>query len=173
MNLFIELHEALYGTTERRFGSGWENLFTEQLAFFLSADLAAANALAHLFLGACDTRVTSVSTQHALSQGTPDLRMEFADGSYLYVEHKLDARLGDQQLERYLQAGKVALVSHCNQVIRDKVLKCRDYLRPVDRDYFRWVDVYDALRIMPTVDEGFGALREHFRGYMRALGLGC
>ena len=51
MNLFIELHETKFGTSERRFGTGWENLFTEQLAFFLNADLPAATDLAHLYLG--------------------------------------------------------------------------------------------------------------------------
>jgi hypothetical protein len=141
MNLFIELHEARYGTVERRFGAGWENLFTEQLAFFLSADLGAATALAQLFLGGEEIAVTAVTTQSRVAYGIPDLRLDFADGTFLHVEHKFDTPLGYRQLQRYLCEGRLTLVSRCSQTVDPEVLSCSDYLRPPDRHYFHWVDV--------------------------------
>jgi hypothetical protein len=171
MSLFIELHEGRYGTTERRFGSGWENLFTEQLAFFLCADLGAAASLTRLFVGR-DHSFRGISTQQSLIDGIPDLRIDLADGGCIHVEHKFDAALGHEQLQRYLKNGKVALVSRCGQTVPEEVLKCVDYLRPPDRHYFSWPDVYGALSDLPDAPEGFGALRAHFQGYMRELGLG-
>lgn len=170
MNLFIELHETRHQTDVRRFGTGWENLFTEQLAFFLSADLPAAAAYARLFLGH-DAAVTGVTTQEWLADGTPDLRFDLADASYFYVEHKFESPLGERQLQRYLQNGKVALVSRSNQTVPEVVLASPDYLRPRDRHYFDWADVYTALSATPPAPAGFGGLRSHFLGYMRELGL--
>lgn len=170
-NVFIELHEARFGSADRRFGSGWENLFTEQLAFFLVSDLPAATALARTLGGGTDVMVEGVSTQVVATEGIPDLRLEFAGGTHLYVENKFDAPLGPAQLERYLALGRVALVSRCSQSVPADVLRHTGYLRPKDRDYFHWRDVYDALLHAEAAPAGFGALREHFKGYMRELGL--
>ena len=170
-NIFIELHEARFGGADRRFGSGWENLFTEQLAFFLASDLPAATALARTLVGGTDVTVEGVSTQVVATEGIPDLRLEFAGGTCLYVEHKFDAPLGPAQLDRYLAFGRVVLVSRCSQSVPADVLRNTDYLRPKDRDYFHWRDVYDALLRAEAAPEGFGGLREHFKGYMRELGL--
>jgi hypothetical protein len=170
MNLFIELHETRFGGSERRFGTGWEDLFTEQLAFFLSADLAAAGALARLFLGR-EVGVTVISTQQWLADGTPDLHFELTDTGHFHVEHKFDSPLGERQLQRYLQHGRVALVSRRSQSVPDEVLASPNYLRPPDRPYFDWADVYGALAAMPAPPAGFGALRTCFLGYMRDLGL--
>jgi hypothetical protein len=171
VNLFIELHEAKFGTAERRFGTGWENLFTEQLAFFLTADLGAATSLARLFLRGKEIAVVGVITQPSVTHGKPDLRFEFEGGTCLHVEHKFDAPLGHQQLPGYLCEGQVVLVSRCGQAIPSEVLDCADYLRPSDRHHFNWVDVYEAIPPGTQAPEGFGALRDHFRGYMRELGL--
>ena len=105
MNLFIELHEAKFGTAERRFGTGWENLFTEQLAFFLTADLGAATSLARLYQGK-EIAVVGVITQPSVTHGKPDLRIEFEGGTCLHVEHKIDAPLGLRQLHKYLCQGQ-------------------------------------------------------------------
>ena len=99
MNLFIELHEAKFGTAEGRFGTGWENLFTQQLAFFLTADLGAATSLARLLLTGKEIAVVGVITQPRMTHGKPDLRIEFEGGTCLLVEHKFDAPLGDRQLQ--------------------------------------------------------------------------
>lgn len=170
-NIFIELHEARFGNADRRFGSGWENLFTEQLAFFLASDLPAATALARTLVGGTDVTVEGITTQIVATEGIPDLRLEFVGGTCLYVENKFDAPLGPTQLERYLALGRVVLVSRCNQLVPADVLRRPDYLRPNDRDYFRWRDVYDALLRADAAPAGFGELREHFKGYMRELGL--
>ncbi len=170
-NILIELHEAWFGGTDRRFGSGWENLFTEQFGFFLACDLPAATALARTLVDGADMTVEGISTQVVATEGIPDLRLEFAGGSCLYVENKFDAPLGPAQLERYLALGRVALVSRCNQSVPADVLNHPDYHRPRDRDYFHWRDVYDALLGAEAAPAGFGGLREHFKGYMRELGL--
>jgi hypothetical protein len=171
-NLFIELHEAKCGTDEHRLGTGWENLFTEQFAFFLAADLPAATAVAHMLLFGKEVSVKSVSTQVNGPEGTPDLQLGFVEGGCLYLEHKFDSPLGLSQLERYLKLGqKVALVSRCNQSVHADVLNVSNYCRPADRDYFHWVDIYEALRNAEPSPEGFGALRNHFLAYMRELGL--
>lgn len=171
MNLFIELHESRFGSAERRFGTGWENLFTEQFAFFLAADLVAATHLVRLFLDGKEETVVGVSTQARLDLGRPDLRVELGSGACVHVEHKFDAPLGPGQLQKYLREGPVALVSRCAQTVPTEVLASGDYLRPSDRHYFNWADVYNALPSGSAAPDGFGALREHFRGYMRELGL--
>jgi hypothetical protein len=170
-NIFIELHEARFGNGDRRFGSGWENLFTEQLAFFLASDLPAATALARTFMGGADVTVEGISTQVVTPDGIPDLHLDLVGGTCLYVENKFDAPLGPSQLERYLRSGRVALVSRCNQSVSADVLQRADYCRPNDRDYFQWRDVYNALLGAEAAAAGFGGLREHFKGYMRELGL--
>lgn len=169
-NIFIDLHEAKFSSKDRRFGSGWEDLFTEQFAFFLASDLHAATALARTLMGGADVTVQGVSTQVVAAEGIPDLRFEFVGGACLYVEHKFDAPLGPAQLQRYLSMGPVALVSRCNQSVPADVLNSRHYHRPTNRDYFHWRDVYDALSRSDAAPAGFGALREHFKGYMRELG---
>lgn len=170
-NIFIELHEARFGSVDQRFGSGWENLFTEQLAFFLACDLPAATALARTLDGGTEGTVEGVCTQVVATDGIPDLRLEFAEGAYLYVENKFDAPLGPKQLERYLGLGRVALISRRSQSVPAEVLQNTDYIRPKDRDHFYWHDVYNSLLRADEAPKDFGGLREHFKGYMRELGL--
>ena len=170
-NIFIELHEARFGSVDQRFGSGWENLFTEHLAFFLACDLPAATALARTLDGGTEETVEGVCTQVVATDGIPDLRLEFAQGAYLYVENKFDAPLGPKQLERYLGLGRVALISRRSQSVPAEVLQNTDYIRPKDRDHFYWHDVYNSLLRADEAPKDFGGLREHFKGYMRELGL--
>ena len=170
-NVFIECHTSQYRTEQRRFGTGWENLFTEQFAFFLSADLPAAAAVARMLLSRADVEVRNISTQVASDVGTPDLLIECTDGSRLYVEHKFDSPLGTAQLERYSTLGPVALVSRCSQSVPLELLSLPSYCRPAGRDYFHWGDVYSALPHAADAPAGFGGLRDHFKGYMRELGL--
>lgn len=181
-NLFIELHKEVQkkkrGLDEDPVGTGWENLFTDQLAFFLSADLAAATSLARLYLGDVagekDVQVTKVSTQAGsefMEGGTPDLKFDLHDKTCIYVEHKIEVPLDHGQLQKYLgdEQGKVALVSHRGQKVPDDVPR-KNYLRPKDRLYFDWHDVYRTLDKKET-PEAFGALRRHFLDYMRNIGL--
>lgn len=171
LNLFISYHEEKVGSADRRFGTGWENLFTEQLAFFFAADLPSASAVARMMLKRDNVEVTGVATQVAFDEGRPDLHLDLAEGTSLYLEHKFDSPLEESQLQRYLSLGPVALISRRNQVVAPEVLKNGYYIRPTDRDYYRWEDVYSALPKGTDAPKGFGELREHFRGYMRELGL--
>jgi hypothetical protein len=132
-NLFLYFHEKLYGSDEDRFGKGWEDLFTEQLAFFLVSDIPAATALARMLVGANDVEVADVSPQVTTEDGRPDLSLDLVRGGRIFIEHKFDAPLREGQLQDYLKCGKVALVSHRMQPIHDDVLAHLDYLRPTDR----------------------------------------
>jgi hypothetical protein len=171
LNIFIELHESRFGGPDTRFGSGWENLFTEQLAFFLTADLPAATALAQALSRDDSIRAKGVATQLKFDGGIPDLRLECEGCTSIYLENKFEAPLGQGQLESYLTLGRVALVSRRSQSVPAKVLSNPSYLRPTDRHYFHWSDVYTALAQAEAPPAGFGALRAHFKGYMRELGL--
>lgn len=167
-NLFLEFHEKIYRSDERRFGTGWENLFTEQFAFFLASDLVAATTMARKLLNQNDVEVVAVSTQVAFEQGQPDLRLDLRGGATLHIEHKFDSPLEATQLQRYLALGKVAMVSRRNQTVPLAVLLNKDYVRPQNGDFFRWQESLPAGQEAPA---GFGQLREYFRSYMRELGL--
>jgi hypothetical protein len=131
-NLFIDLHETTYGTTERRFGRGWENLFTDQYAFFLSADLPSATTVARTLFPGLEASVHRVETQVVSDVGIPDFCFELTTGKRLYVEHKFDARLNETQLQRYVALGRVALISRTNQSIPKDVLDSPNYSHPTD-----------------------------------------
>lgn len=70
-NLFIRLHECRVGDDEDRFGTGWENLFTEQFAFYLACDPAAARDLAAALLGEDPGEVAEVTLQPSTEDGKP------------------------------------------------------------------------------------------------------
>lgn len=169
-NLFIELHECRVGEDGRRFGSGWEDLFTDQLAFFLSCDLAAASALAAMLLGDGAARVADVEVQPSTEDGRPDLALNLDDERTLFVENKVDAALQPQQLERYLEHGLVALVSRRTLSVREPTLEHMGYLQPRRGEHWTWEDVFRALPLPEEAPAGHGALREAFRSYMRELG---
>jgi hypothetical protein len=67
--------------------------------------------------------------------------------------------------------GRVALISRRSQSVPAEVLQNTDYIRPKDRDHFYWHDVYNSLLRTDEAPKDFGGLREHFKGYMRELGL--
>lgn len=170
-NLFIDLHECRVGDEDRRFGTGWEDLFTDQLAFYLACDPAAAAAVAAALLGEEEAEVTSVEAQPSGDDGRPDLALRRPEGPDLLVEHKFDAPLHGGQLRRYLRRGVVALVSRRNLTVSDEVARDENYLRPSRGEHFRWEQVFDALPLPGDPPEAHETLRETFRSYMRELGL--
>lgn len=91
--LFIDLHECRVGEARRQFDSGWENLLTEQLAFYLTCDLRAADGLAGTLLEDETTSVTEVTLQPSIENCTSELALELESGGRLLLEHKVDAEI--------------------------------------------------------------------------------
>lgn len=169
-NLFIELHECKIGNDADRFGSGWEDLLTAQLAFYLRCDYAAAKTVASALLEE-QVEVVDVTLQPSTRDGQPDLAFRLSDGRDLFLEHKIDSLLQPNQLRRYLNHGIVALISRRNITVPGVVLNHDDYIRPQDRPHFSWEDIFRALPAPDDPPTGHGQLRELFRSYMRELGL--
>jgi len=169
-NLFIELHECRGGDDQNRFGTGWEDLFTDQLAFYLACDGVAANAVAATLMGGMAVSVKEVMLQAATEDGQPDLCFQFTDGRRLMVENKIDAGLQPRQLERYLKHGLVALVSKRSMAVSTECLSHEGYMRPEPREHFFREDIFRALPDPDEADPGLALLRRAFRSYMRELG---
>lgn len=169
-NLFSRLHECRIGDEESRFGSGWEDLFTEQFGFYLSCDLSAASSLAAVLLNEPTASVAEVETWRSFESGSPDMVVKLDNGTLLLLEHKVEASLQPRQLERYLQHGLVALVSRGNINVPRPVLEHEDYLQPTRREHYSWEDVFRALPSPQDPPPSHEALREAFRSYMRELG---
>lgn len=88
----------------------------------------------------------------------------------LILEHKLDAGLGERQLERYLEHAamrdgtRLALVAQRHGVVT-AVLDHPRYLRPRRGDHLLWQDLY------PLVASSTEPLAQHFAEYLGSLGL--
>lgn len=169
-NLFSRLHECRIGDEESRFGSGWEDLFTEQFGFYLSCDLSAAHSLAGALLDEPAATVSEVETWRSFESDSPDMVLGLEDGRLLLLEHKVEASLQPRQLERYLQHGLVALVSRGNLNAPRAALEHDDYLQPTRGEHYSWEDVFRALPSPEDPPSSQRALREAFRSYMRELG---
>lgn len=170
-NLFIELHECRVSEEGRRFGSGWEDLFTEQLAFYFTCDPPAADALARKLLDEDDANVVEVQLQPSLEDGQPDLALKLDDERHVILEHKVEAALQPRQLSRYLRHGAVALVSRRNVTVPEPVFEHDGYLRPARGEHYTWEHIFRTLPLPDEGSRGQEALREAFRTYMRELGL--
>lgn len=92
----------------------------------------------------------------------------------ILCEHKLDACLGPQQLERYLARAKrkakatsLAFISSAEAEIPTDVVSDFNYLRPIAerRPYFLWEELY------PIVADRSERLCNEFAAYMAEIGL--
>jgi hypothetical protein len=92
----------------------------------------------------------------------------------LLCEHKLDASLGERQLERYLAFArkrgrhtKLAFISASTSELSDEVVTATDYLRPRNTrlPYFRWEELY------PLVEKRQERIAREFAAYMASIGL--
>ena len=175
-NLFIRAHEAQHGGDFDRVGSGWEDTLTDEFAFLLSADDGARESVIRNLLGKEAEPVMKIRTQGQYEEGCPDLEITLASGKLLLLEHKVDASLGHEQLERYLritnpsgEPARVALISKKHLQVSDEVLNNDRYFRPASGSHWYWTDVYGWL---PESDRLLGAdwVRSCFREYFRLLG---
>ena len=185
-NLFINNHEKICGKIDDdghvtdRAGTGWENVFTEAVAFYLSTDQEVLGLFCRNVMGAARFEMpTRIETQYAQGTDRPDLFFELASGRALLLESKVDAPLGERQLERYLamrpngQMALVALFSKNQHNIHPEVLQEKErYLRPPDRGHFFWSDLYQWIPEGYPGGLGIPGLRYAFREYMELIRLG-
>jgi hypothetical protein len=181
-NFFKYAHEAKFGTSgedgtpRNRVGSGWENFFTEAVAFFLQADRQALKKMCCELLGDRYESPERVETQVGAEDGTPDIAIWLESGRQCFIESKIDAPLGPGQPGKYLvasQDGKapfVALFSRIHHDVPKDVLQHCRYLRPQGGVHYSWKHLYDWIRAeSPTMDT---RLRRYFSEYMEWLRIG-
>jgi hypothetical protein len=177
-NLFVYFHDRLCRRDDDQNGAvpdrpgGWENALTEATAFYLSCDREALVKVVQRIAGPGDPPMR-IGTQVREIDGTPDLAIERKSGKRLIIECKVDADLGDRQLERYVRilspnGGHLALLSRRRQIVPHEVERCKLYKKHPDRSHFFWQDLHSWIR-----DLGAGSsrpLRSHFLRYLERLG---
>lgn len=179
-NYFVRMHEIESGPIKDRRSKGYEIALVRQLAFFLTVDEEALQAMSELFLGSGTGTAVQVDRERAFQSGRPDLVIQLDTGCLLVLEAKLGASLSKEQLQRYLAIGdhgsevRVALVSDRRQVVAPDVLANRSYCRPLQSvgDHFRWQHVHGILKPGSTRSLGLPEVRRQFAEYLSALGLG-
>lgn len=180
-NFFKYAHEMKYRTSREdgqpsnRVGSGWENFFTEAVAFYLPCDRHALERLCRELLADKykDEVPGHVETQVSGENGTPDIAISFRSGRRCLIESKIDAALGPGQPGKYLRDGKslVALFSKRLHELKDPdLLKNERYLHPEGAHHYTWKHLYDWLRDDPPALEATRFPR-YFREYIEWLGL--
>jgi hypothetical protein len=115
----------------------------------------------------------------------PDMKL-LSDELVVICEHKISARLGERQLERYLELVKIeetrtgrphrlALITRQLLNLPQYIIQDPYYLKPAGAPHFRWQDFYNLLENLtgpaskgaPTLIE----LRKQFMEFLRSLGL--
>lgn len=99
----------------------------------------------------------------------PDMLLATKDWQVLF-EHKLDAPMDTNQLERYLRLAadtgtRLAFMSRDPWNVAPTVMGHPLYLRPSDRDHFLWTDIY------PLVASCTSHAATDFEQYLAKLGL--
>ncbi|MBH24225.1 MAG: hypothetical protein CMH57_07205 [Myxococcales bacterium] len=159
-------------------GLGPEDRFTTHLAYLLENIPELGQAWANLLLErsgrptATYQRCVDHPPLSPSHEDLPDFMLDCGEVQ-IVCEHKLDAQLGPDQLERYLaletrgDQGYLALISSVLHPVADAVANHPDYLRPTDRDatHFSWSDLY------PLVEARDERLAVEFSDYMRRLGM--
>lgn len=152
-NLFVYFHDRLRRRAEEDVEpqperpGGWENALTEATAFYLSCDRSALVKVVERVTGSGDPP-GNIGTQSRGTEGTPDLDIELKSGKRLIIECKVDADVGDRQLERYLTSlkpdrGYLALFSRRLLTVPPEVgADAIIYKRPEGRDHYLWEDLH-------------------------------
>lgn len=155
-----------------------EDKFTSSLSYLIDnipeIGQAFVNVLARESSLPSSTFLCAEDHPEGNSESKPDflLRCEHFD---ILCEHKLDSRLGPEQLQRYLALREkgsrthVALITNWNapQEISEDVLRHPFYLRPIGSKvpYFSWLSLY------LIVAERRERLAKEFAAYMRGMGM--
>ncbi|HNY51673.1 MAG: hypothetical protein BWY69_01592 [Planctomycetes bacterium ADurb.Bin401] len=172
-NLFVEYHERTQAQKGKdSIGTGWEDVFTNTLSFYLSCDSKALNEFCRFVLSEEDyEEPRSVETQVVISEGRPDLVIHLKSGSQLRIECKVDAALQPDQLQRYLKDNTyVALFAKNTMNISPDVIKNIKYKRPQNGQHYYWSDLYNILPRADDNDIGISNMRFFFRVYLEHIG---
>lgn len=176
-NLFLRAHELKHGRDDNPLGTGWEDTLTDAVAFYFASDAEGLARWVRLVLGEDAPEVVEIETQLAEGGDRPDIALHLADGSLLLMENKIEAAMGDRQLQRYLDMrgrnGRPALlcfVSLNARTLPDDVLHHASYRSAAGREHFFWQDIYGCI---PEGGSALGLprLRRCMRDYMGQLGL--
>lgn len=104
-------------------------------------------------------------------QDRPDFLIACQDLDII-CEHKIDAPLGNRQMERYLALNRkkenyVILITLENCNISDEVINNKKYLKPINSKYpyFNWQDIY------PLIRSHHSKIAQDFADYMTSLGM--
>ena len=107
----------------------------------------------------------------ATLQDKPDFLIDCEDVEII-CEHKIDAPLGEKQLERYLALKRdkknyLILITSQHCIVSEEVLNNSKYLRPIQSNYpyYRWQDIY------PIIKEHNSRISQDFAEYMVSLGM--
>lgn len=182
-NLFEIARNAMTG----KYGD--ENLLTDLFAGLLRLDGALACTWFERVAGKRPEAVEVETQVSPCPDGDDTVDMRLTSRSpfrlALLMEHKVDARLGPGQLERYVAAAKkaqaaardgtryrVALVAPARMAIPAEVAADRDiYCAPPNRPCFLWDDVYSTVRGLHDShpDERFpvALLRKQFLAFLK------
>ena len=154
---------------------GDEDRFTSSLNYLIELYPEIGQKIANYILtaGGKSNSEFIKSSDHptATFQDRPDFLIDCKD-IQIVCEHKIDAPLGEKQLERYLALKRVKeyyvvliTLEHC--MVSNEVLNNSKYLRPVKSDYpyFRWQDIY------PIIENHGSKVSKDFAEYMVLLGM--
>ena len=154
---------------------GDEDRFTSSLHYLIELYPDIGQAIADYILAASGKNRSKFirSDDHPGStlQDRPDFLIDCQDFEII-CEHKIDAPLGNKQLERYLALNRkkenyVTLITLENCLVPDEVINNKKYLKPINSEYpyFRWQDIY------PLIKGNNSKISQDFADYMTSLGM--
>ena len=155
-----------------------EDKFTSSLTYLIDKIPEVGQAFASMLAKGGGLRAPTFIRAEDHPEGNAESKPDFllhCKQFDIMCEHKLDSKLGRNQLERYLKLAKksgrtrVALITNWDtpEAISDTVLCDEDYLQPVKSTppYFSWQSLY------PIVADRPEPLAKEFAIYMRGMGM--
>jgi hypothetical protein len=129
-----------------------EDFFTECIASAMRSDFVFAESFIRTIVGYKLTKIekVKVETQKPFPEKKSilDMYIRVNDNFILGIENKLDANLGDAQLEKYLELplnSLILITAKYNYPISKDVLNNPIYIKPKNRCFFMWHEFYDVV----------------------------
>jgi len=154
---------------------GAEDRFTSSLHYLIEVYPDIGQTIADYILVASGKNhskfIRSDDHPDSTLQDRPDFLIDCQDFEII-CEHKIDAPLGEKQLERYLALTRkkdnyLTLITLENCNISDEVINNKKYLKPINSKYpyFSWQDIYPLIKAHPS------KIAQDFAEYMTSLGM--
>lgn len=175
-NYFSYVHDKLVNDDpEDVIGSGYEEVFTRQFAFLLNSDRVAGNTVIGNILPDTNASFEEISCEEMTGDGRIDIEVKLDNGETLLIENKVDSKLGENQLKKYLKDDNVylAVISQTNLSIGDEIKNDERYCHPTEpkQAHYYWSDIYSLIKHAPSPPQDFQQLRIDFLNYMRTLAM--